>query len=81
MAKRKKSWRKAGLVVLALLVLINLIGWSFYNLVNRNASEMLNGFGFTDENIQDLLIIIIAFVLVIVLTGQRVTKVLKEALD
>jgi len=63
----KKAIGIIAIAGLLILILTNLIGWSFYNLVHYNSEILLASFGFNDPNTQNLLIIVGAIVILIAL--------------
>jgi hypothetical protein len=82
MARRKKSWGKIIGVGFIVLILLNLIGWAFYDMIKRNAENLLNSFGIIDPNLVSIAIIAGAIGLVLVLAGPgKGGKMVKEALD
>jgi len=79
MAKNKVSWKK--LKILLGLVIIAVVGWAIFNLVNDNLANSLHSIGITDTNLQYMIIIIVGLGLFVVISGKSVYSALKSALD
>jgi len=70
---KKKLGLIAGIGII-ILVLTNLIGWSFYQLIHFNVGNILDEFGLNDPNIQNSFIIVGGMILLLVLGFIAKTK-------
>jgi len=70
----KKAIGITAIIVLVMLILTNLIGWSFYNLIHFNVGNFLDDFGLNDPNIQNSFIIVGGMILLLVLGYFAKTK-------
>jgi uncharacterized membrane protein YidH (DUF202 family) len=90
MSKSKKRGHKTiaigAIIVLATLLLINLAGWSMYNLLNQASTDILASYGITGDYAPNVAIVVFVLVFVIVMSqfglfkkfgiGKAVNKIL-----
>ena len=65
-----------SIVAMAVLVLSNLVGWSFYSLLRDWSGNVLANFGVADPSTQSVVIIVVGMALLFVLFKKGVTEVL-----
>ena len=78
---KTKLVRWAVLLGFLSLLLINLAGWSLYSAVHDILSLSLSNFGVGNDILQNLLIVGICIVLVVLISGIKLNKAIKEILD
>ena len=84
MSKKNKTKlvRWAVLLGLLSLLLVNLAGWSLYSAVHDILSlSLANYFGVGNDILQNLLIVAICIVLVVLISGIKLNKAIREMLD